>query len=395
MKCKTSLLGQQSYSGYWQLPVNPADRDKTAFCPGPGMGFYEFCRMPFGLSGAPSSFQRLMDKTLHGLSFVTIYLDDILVYSKDEETHREHLDIVFKRLLDAGLTLRGMKCHIGMSTVQYLGYVFSADGMSPDPKKVQVVVDWPIPTSVTEVCQFLGLASYYRRYIQNFSNVAAPLYSLIQANTTFSWNENCTNAFETLKQCLTEAPVLAYPSFHCNATEFVPQTDTSAIGLGAVLEQDGHPVAYASRSLTSAECNYSVIQRECLAIIFVLKQFRHYLLGRPFQLYTDHAPLQWLSAQKMEGMLCQWSLAIQEYDFKIVYRKGSSHSNADALSRCSTELCAMTIGLPHYSPAELHASQSNDDILSVVLHTRLDSADTPQTTRWNKPPFYRYKQIWH
>ena len=383
------------HSGYWQLPVNPSDREKTAFCPGPGMGLYEFCRMPFGLSGAPSSFQRLMDKTLQDLSFVTIYLDDILVHSENEEAHKEHLHIVFERLLDAGLTLRGAKCHIGMSTVQYLGHVFSACGMSPDPKKVQVVVDWPAPTSATEVRQFLGLASYYRRYIQHFSDIAAPLYHLTQTGVPFLWSEDCSDAFETLKCFLTEAPVLAYPSFSFNASGFVLQTDASAVGLGAVLEQDGHPIAYASRSLTSSERNYSVIQRECLAIVFALKQFRHYLLGRPFQLYTDHAPLQWLSAQKMEGMLARWSLAIQEYDFKIVYRRGSSNNNADALSRPPKELCAITVGLPHYSSMELRASQCSDNILSVVLQARSNSADIPQSKRWNKSPLYRYKQIWH
>ena len=161
------------------MPVNPADRDKTAFCPGPGMGLYVFCRMPFGLSGAPSLFQCLMDKTLHGLSFVTIYPDDNLVYSKDKETHREHLDIVFKCLLGAGLTLRGVKYYIRMSTVQYLGYMFSAAGMSPDPKKVQGLVDWPIPTSVTEVCQFLGLASYtmYPELFQCYCPIVYPYTS--------------------------------------------------------------------------------------------------------------------------------------------------------------------------------------------------------------------------
>ena len=133
------------------------------------------------------------------------------------------------------------------------------------------------------------------------------------------------------------------------------QTDASAVGLGAVLEQQGHVIAYASRSLTSSECNYSVIQRECLAIVFVLKQFRHYLLGRPFLLNTDHAPLQWLSAQKMEGMLCRWALALQEYDFKILYCKGSLNTNADALSRMPMlrTPCAVTMGLPHFSYPEL------------------------------------------
>jgi len=135
------------------------------------LGLFEFCRMPFGLSGAPSSFQWLMDTILQGLPFVTVYLDDILVHSASETEHKEHIDIVFKSLLDAGLTLRDAKCHIGMSAVHYLGHVFSVKGMSPDPSKVQVVVDWPTPNNPTEVRQFLGLASYYRRYIPQFANV--------------------------------------------------------------------------------------------------------------------------------------------------------------------------------------------------------------------------------
>ena len=194
-------------SGYWQMPVNPADQEKTAFCPGPGMGLYEFTRMPFGLTGAPSSFQRLMDIVLRGLPFVTIYIDDILVHSTDEENHRKHMHLteVLERLAQAGLTLRGKKCHIGMTMVQYLGHIFSGEGMSPDPKKVGVVHEWSAPTNATEVRQFLGLASYYRRYIHHFSEIAAPLNKLTQKGAFFEWNQECIDAFKMLKQHLSQA----------------------------------------------------------------------------------------------------------------------------------------------------------------------------------------------
>ena len=148
----------------------------------------------------------------------------------------------------------------------------------------------------------------------------------------FAWTSDCADAFATLKSHLVQAPVLSYPCFDRAAKEFSVQTDASAVGIGAVLEQDGHVITYASRSLIAPERQYSVIQRECLAVVYALKQFRHYLLGRHFQLLTDHAPLRWLSAQKMEGMLCRWALAMQEYDFEIVYCKGSLNTNADSLS---------------------------------------------------------------
>lgn len=335
-----------------------------------------------------------MDKILRGLPFVTTYIDDILVHSTNTKTHSHHLRKVFQRLADAGLTLRGKKCRIGLTSVSYLGHVFSDRGMTPDPKKIQAIQEWPTPTDATEVRQFLGLASYYRRYIDHFSDIAEPLNALTRKGVQFAMTKECIDAFATLKQHLVRAPILAYPRFEPQASEFMLQTDASAVGLGAVLEQQGHVIAYASRSLTASERHYSVIQRECLAVVYALKQFRHYLLGRRFQILTDHAPLQWLSAQKMDGMLCRWALAIQEYNFQIVYRKGSQNANADALSRLQTSLCATTVALPHHSAAELHTAQLRDSTISKVYRARLRSSTPPHGQGWNHHPLKRYRQLW-
>ena len=188
------------HSGYRQLPVAPADREKTAFCPGPGMGLYQFCCMPFGLSGAPGSFQQLMDSILRGLPFVLTYIDDILIHLPTEELHKEHLQL-------AGLILHGKKCHIGLPQVYYLGNVFSRAGMQPDPGKIQSVQEWPLPTNVTALKQFLGLASYYRRYVENFATMAASLHTLTQKNVPFQWNQACDIAFSMLKGKLIKSPV--------------------------------------------------------------------------------------------------------------------------------------------------------------------------------------------
>ena len=234
------------HSGYWQLPVNPEDCYKTAFCPAPGMGLFQFRRMPFGLTGAPSSFQRLMNQIFCELPFVTTYVDDILIHSTDKNQHLLHLREVFSRLSKANLTLRGKKCQIAMSQVPYLGHVFSGKGMSPDKQKLSAVEEWPTPQNAADVRKFLGLASYYRRYILNFSDIAKPLHQLTQKDTKFVWSHEHSHAFNTLKDKLVQAPILAFPQFEKNSPPFVLQTDASSVGLGAVLEQNGDVVAYAT-----------------------------------------------------------------------------------------------------------------------------------------------------
>ena len=223
------------------------------------MGLYQFKRMPFGLTEAPRSFQHLMeDKIMHGLPFFTTKIDDALVHFKSEEQYKHHLQQVFQRLSDAGLTLRGYKFTLAMAQVTYLGHKFTQAGLTPDKSKVQAVRDWPTPNNVSSVKQFLGLASYYRHYISKFSTIAAPLINLTHKGALFGWSAECESSFQLLKSALTQASILIYPNLSHNASPFVLQTDVSAFGLGAVLEHDNHVIVYASRALTKCEQNYSI-----------------------------------------------------------------------------------------------------------------------------------------
>ena len=255
------------------------------------------------------------DTILCNLPFITTYLDDVLVHSSSIEEHHSHLKLVLERLQSVGLTLCDGKCNNGVYQVRYLGHVFSEKGMEPDSTKESAVCNWPISTNSSELRSFLGLASYYWRYIHRFAKIAVPLYQRTTKGAVFTRDEACQSAFTQLKQKLTESPVLTFSSFDSPTDQFILRiiTDASATGIGAILEQGRWIVANASRTLSASERNYSVIQREYLAIVYALKQFRHYLLRRKFQLVTDHAPLQWLSSQKTEGLLACWALAKQEF----------------------------------------------------------------------------------
>ena len=323
-------------SGYWQVRMHPASQEKTAFATPSGL--YEFRVMPFGLCNSPATFQRLMENVLSGLTKKScmVYIDDVLVIGKTFAEYLANLKEVFMRLRAAGLRLKPSKCFFGTNKVVYLGFVVSREGISADPKKVEAVRDFPQPRDVKSLRSFLGLASYYRRFVSGFSVVANPLFALTKKDVDFQWTAKCEEAFQELKKRLTEAPVLAFPVFHQG---FLLDTDASGVGLGAVLAQkqeDGsvRPVAYASRTLQPHERNYGVTELEALGVVWAVKHFRHYLYGHHCDVFTDHEALRsLLNTPHPSGKLARWGLALQEVDLSIFYRPGKKNVLADALSR--------------------------------------------------------------
>ena len=348
-------------SGYWQIEINEADKHKTAFiCE---LGLFEFNRMPFGLTNAPSTFQRAMNnifkKELY--KYVLVYLDDIIIYSKTFEDHLVHLRRVFELLLSAGLRLNRTKCEFFKNKIDYLGYIVSKDGIAPNMKKIESITKYPEPTNQKELGTFLGLASYYRKFVRAFAEKAHPLTALTKKSAQWKWGTEERGAFNCIKQCLTTKPILGYPDF---TREFIIYTDASGYGIGVVLAQMQAPalpdtsetseansaeagdrevvIAYTSKHLSEREAKWSTTEKECYAIIHAIEVFRPYLYGRSFTVFTDHRPLEWLmSKPEPAGRLQRWALKIQEYDMKIGYRPGKSHQNADCLSRIPKNLGAI------------------------------------------------------
>src|SRR6185295_15864686 len=251
-------------SGYHQIKIRPCDIPKTAFST--RYGLYEYLVMSFGLTNAPAYFMYLMNSVfMPDLDkFVVVFIDDILVYSKNEEDHAQHLRIVLQRLRDHKLYAKFSKCAFWLDRVKFLGHTISSEGISVDPSKVQEVMDWKPPTSVHQIRSFLGLARYYRRFIPDFSRIAKPMTELLKKGVKFVWDEKCEKAFHTLRQHLTTAPVLAQPD---NAKPFDVYCDASGTGLGCVLMQDNRVIAYASRSLRPHELNYPTHDLELAAVI--------------------------------------------------------------------------------------------------------------------------------
>ena len=330
-------------SGFWQIRMHPSAQEKTAFVT--PQGLFEFRVMPFGLRNAPAVFQRLMQQVVSSLNpesgpdYVSVYLDDILVFSRSLEDHLEHLQRVISRLKDVGLKLNPAKCYFVRSELEYLGHLVTRNGLKTSPRLVEAVQEFPTPTNIQDVRRFLGLSSYYRRFIQNFARIARPLHQLTCKGAPFAWSQECQTAFLDLKSKLTTAPVLAYPRFD---RDFTLETDASIQGLGAVLSQvqdDSrlHPVAYASRALSESEKNYSVTELETLAVVWALSHYHHYLYGNSVTVQTDHAAVKAvLETPNPTGKHARWWTRVYGRGVKevrIVYRAGKENVAADALSR--------------------------------------------------------------
>ncbi|GJZ51733.1 putative reverse transcriptase domain-containing protein [Tanacetum coccineum] len=318
-------------SGYHQLRVRDEDIPKTAFRT--RYRHYEFQVMPFGLTNAPAVFMDLMNRVCKPYldKFVIVFIDDILIYSRNKEEHANHLRIILELLKKEKLYAKFSKCDFWIHIVQFLGHLIDSQGLHVDPAKIEAVKNWASPTTPTEIRQFLGLAGYYRRFIEGFSKIAKSLTELTQKNKKYIWGEDQESAFQLLKQKLCEAPILALPEGN---DDFVVYCDASHQGLGAVLMQREKVIAYASRQLKPHEENYTTHDLELGAVVFALKIWRHYLYGTKCMVFTDHKSLQHILNKKELNMRQRrWLELLADYDCEIRYHPGKANVVADALSR--------------------------------------------------------------
>ncbi|WRX26676.1 Reverse transcriptase domain - like 10 [Theobroma cacao] len=326
-------------SEYYQLRIKEQDVPKTAFKT--RYGHYEFLVMPFGLTNAPTAFMDLMKRVFHPYldKFVIVFIDDILVYSKNDDEHAVHLRIVLQTLRERQLYAKFSKCEFWLKEVVFLGHVVSGAEIYVDPKKIEAVLQWEQPRTVTEIRSFLGLADYYKRFVQGFSLIATPLTRLTRKGVKYEWDDVCENRFQELKNRLTSAPVL---TLLVNGKEFVVYSDASKLGLGCVLMQDEKVIAYASRQLKKHETNYPTHDLELAVVVFALKIWRHYLYGERCRNFTNHKSLKYLLTQKELNLRQRrWLELIKDYDLVIDYHPGKANVVADALSRKSSSSLAI------------------------------------------------------
>lgn len=328
-------------SGFHQIALEEDSKQYTAFTV-PGGGLYQFKVLPFGLTNAPTSFQSLMDKVLKPVinKAVFVYMDDVLVTGRTLEDHNRNLKLTFELLHQANLKINWEKCTFLQKEVEYLGFIVGQGRIQASPKKTDAICNFPQPQNITQIKSFLGMCSFYRRFIPDFSLLAAPLTHLTKKGVPFEWKLDQQTAFQLIKSKLTSAPVVHCPDFEHS---FIIESDASNVGLGAVLMQkiqnEDRVIAYASRTLSKAERNYTVTERECLGVIYAVETFRPYIDGQRFTVITDHSSLTWLhNISNPTGRLARWILRMGQFDMEVIHRKGKTMVVPDALSRAPYNL---------------------------------------------------------
>lgn len=326
-------------NAYHLVRIREGDEWKTAF--NTPSGHYEYLVMPFGLTNAPAVFQSLVNDILRDMLnlFVFVYLDDILIFSKSKKEHILHVRQVLQRLLENQLFVKAEKCDFHQSSVSFLGFIIDTGGIRMDPSKVNAVMNWPVPSDRKQLQRFLGFANFYRRFIRNYSSVAAPLHALTSLFSKFQWNQQADEAFRDLKQRFASAPILTLPD---PKLQFIVEVDASSVGVGGILSQRNpednkvHPCAFFSKKLSSTERNYDVGNRELLAIKLALEEWRHWLEGaeQPFLVWTDHKNLEYIrTAKRLNSRQARWALFFNRFSFTLSFRPGSRNAKPDALSR--------------------------------------------------------------
>ena len=339
-------------SGYYQVRIAEGDEPKTTCVT--RYGAFEFLVMPFGLTNAPATFCTLMNQVFHEYldKFVVVYLDDIVVYSTTMEEHRDHLQKVFQKLKENQLYVKREKCSFAQERINFLGHVIECGRIGMEEGKIAAIRDWAMPKSVSELRSFLGLANYYRRFVEGFSKRASPLTELLKKDVHWNWDPECQTAFDGLKQALMEGPLLGIADV---TKPFEVETDASDYALGGVLLQNGHPIAYESRKLNAAERRYTVSEKEMLAVVHCLRAWRQYLLGSSFVVKTDNsATCHFFTQPKLTSKQARWQEFLAEFDFEFEHKKGSSNQAADALSR-KQEHAAICL-LAHLQGSEIGGS---------------------------------------
>ncbi|XP_037505852.1 uncharacterized protein K02A2.6-like [Rhipicephalus sanguineus] len=397
------------YQAYQQLRVD--DETAALLTVNTTKGLFKVNRLPFGVSAAPAIFQRMMETTLAGIQRVSVYLDDIIVSGKDVKEHAQRLEEVLTRLSDKGLRLKREKCRFGISSVKFLGHKIDAQGVHTTEEKVKAILEAPKPTDKTSLQAFLGLLAFYDRFLENRATVAAELYGLLEKNTPWKWEKKHQDAFEMLKKMIRSSTILAH---YDEKRPLILSVDASPYGIGAILAQKDAfgreaPIGFASRTLGTAEKNYSQLDKEGLAVVYGVSHFHQYVAGRHVTVLTDHQLLLGIMGEKkqipqiLSPRMTRWCLKLATYDYDLVYRPGRLHQNADTLSRlplpaqvdepCSPGDVLMLASAPRFelSPRQLAELTRNDPLLSRVM----TAVSNGELRRLPKQEFSAFTKLGH